>query len=216
MVKHIDEYAQLSDQELVAKLTSTPVDEKLHSYFIQKKCKQFLRYISLNIYNYESENQIWGEFYEFISKDNWAVIRNWKNKNGATLYSYLACCSTNYFVHKFVSEKKVQDTLYIPTTQNVYEQLSNYAHEEEDENESLPLWEAFEMVNERDRTILQQLVIEEQSALDAAPIIWKFIKHNRPLSEMDPKRVQCTIAMAKHRAQLALLSNLKQIKNKQP
>ena len=37
------------------------------------------------------------------------------------------------------------------------------------------------------------------------------LKNVKPLDQMDPKRVQCTIAMAKHRAQLALMNNLKQV-----
>ena len=63
----------------------------------------------------------------------------------------------------------------------------------------------------RDQVILRMLVIDGNSALEAAPVIWKYIKNSKPLDQMEPKRVQCTIAMAKHRAQLALLNNLKQI-----
>ena len=56
MPHRYDIYSSLSDQELIEKLTATPVDEKLHSYFFTKKCRQFLRYISSNIYQCESEN----------------------------------------------------------------------------------------------------------------------------------------------------------------
>ena len=45
--------------------------------------------------------------------------------------------------------------------------------------------------------------------MEAAPQIWEYIKSKSTLEETDPKRVQCTIAMAKHRAQLALYNNLK-------
>lgn len=205
-----DKYASLSDQELIEKLTATPVDEKLHTYFFTKKCKQFLRYISSNIYPCESEKQLWGEFYEFLSKDNWAVMRNWKNKNGATLYTYLAYCTTNHFIHKKLVDKKEQEQYLVPSSQNMYEQLAEFIEEEEDV-QIYPIKEAFDMLNKRDQVILRMLVIDGHSALDAAPEIWKYIKNNKPLDEMEPKRVQCTIAMAKHRAQLALLNNLKQI-----
>ena len=205
-----DKYASLSDQELIEKLTSTPVDEKLHTYFFTKKCKQFLRYISSNIYHCESEKQLWGEFYEFLSKDNWAVMRNWKNKNGATLYTYLAYCTTNHFIHKKLADNKEQEQYIVPSSQNMYEQLAEFIEEEEDV-QIYPIKEAFDMLNKRDQVILRMLVIDGHSALDAAPVIWKYIKNNKPLDEMEPKRVQCTIAMAKHRAQLALLNNLKQI-----
>lgn len=205
-----DKYSSMSDQELIEKLTATPVDEKLHSYFFTKKCRQFLTYISSNIYHCESEKQLWGEFYEFISKDNWAVIRNWKNRNGATLYTYLAYCTTNHFIRKKLAEKKEQEQLFVPSSQNMYEQLAGFIDEEEDV-QSYPVREAFNMLSKRDQTILRMLVIDGKSALDAAPVIWEYIKNNKPLEEMDPKRIQCTIAMAKHRAQLALLNNLKQI-----
>lgn len=211
MPHRYDIYSSLSDQELIEKLTATPVDEKLHSYFFTKKCRQFLRYISSNIYQCESENELWGEFYEFLSKDNWAVVRNWKNRNGATLYTYLAYCTTNHFIHKKMAEKKEQEQLLVPSSQNMYEQLAGFVEEEEEEINIYPVREAFNMLNQRDQAILRTLVIDGSSALDAAPEIWKYIKNNKPLEEMDPKRVQCTIAMAKHRAQLALLNNLKQI-----
>ena len=205
-----DKYASLSDQELIERLIATPVDEKLHSYFFTKRCKQFLRYISLNIYHCESEKQLWGEFYEFLSKDNWAVMRNWKNRNGATLYTYLAYCATNHFIHKKLQEKKEQEQLLVPSSQNMYEQLAGFV-EEEEEIHTYPVKEAYEMLSIRDQVILRTLVIDNRSALEAAPIIWKYIRHSKKLEEMDPKRVQCTIAMAKHRAQLALLNNLKEI-----
>ena len=205
-----NKYSSLSDQELIEKLTAIPVDEKLHSYFLTKKCRQFLRYISSNIYHCESEKDLWGEFYEFISKDNWAVVRNWKNRNGATLYTYLAYCATNHFIHKKLAEKKEQEQLFVPSSQGMYEQLAGFIDEEE-ETQTYPVREAFNMLSLRDQVILRMLVIDGNSALEAAPVIWKYIKNNKPLDEMDPKRVQCTIAMAKHRAQLALLNNIRQL-----
>ncbi len=209
MSNNYDKFSSLSDQELIERLTATPVDEQLHNYFFTRKCRQFLKYISLNICHCESEKQLWGEFYEFLSKDNWSVIRNWKNRNGATLYSYLAFCATNHFIHKRLAEKK-EEQLFVTSSQTMYEQMAEVA-DEEDEIQAYPVKEAFNMLNLRDQVILRMLVIDGNSALEAAPVIWKYIKNSKPLEEMDPKRVQCTIAMAKHRAQLALLNNLKQI-----
>ena len=209
MSNNYDKFSSLSDQELIERLTATPVDEQLHNYFFTRKCRQFLKYISLNICHCESEKQLWGEFYEFLSKDNWSVIRNWKNRNGATLYSYLAFCATNHFIHKRLAEKK-EEQLFVTPSQTMYEQMAEVA-DEEDEIQAYPVKEAFNMLSLRDQVILRMLVIDGNSALEAAPVIWKYIKNSKPLEEMDPKRVQCTIAMAKHRAQLALLNNLKQI-----
>lgn len=210
MAKNGENYSQLSDTELIERLTATPVDEQLHNYFLTKKCRQFLKYISSNIYHCESEKQLWGEFYEFISKDNWAVMRQWRNKNGASLYTYLAYCTTNHFIHKRLAEKKEQEMLFVPSSQGMYEQMAEFI-EDEEEVQHYPVKEAFNMLCLRDQVILRMLVIDGNSALEAAPVIWKYIKNSKPLEEMDPKRVQCTIAMAKHRAQLALLNNLKAI-----
>ncbi len=207
-----DKYSSLSDQELIERLTAIPVDEKLYNYFLTKKCRQFLRYISSNIYHCESEKDLWGEFYEFISKDNWAVVRNWKNRNGATLYTYLAYCATNHFIHKKLAEKKEQELFLVPSSQGMYEQLAGFV--EEEETHTYPVREAFNMLSLRDQVILRMLVIDGNSALEAAPVIWKYIRNNKPLDEMDPKRVQCTIAMAKHRAQLALLNNIRKLSGK--
>ena len=210
MANIYDNYSSLSDQELIEKLTASPVDEKLHNYFFTKKCRQFLRYISSNIYQCDSENELWGEFYEFLSKDNWAIMRNWQNRNGANLYTYLAYCTTNHFIHKKLAEKKEQELMVVPSSQSMYEQLAGFI-DEEDDTQALPIREAFNMLNQRDQTILRLLVIDGNSALEAAPVIWEYIKNVKPLAQMDPKRVQCTIAMAKHRAQLALMNNLKQV-----
>ena len=209
MSNNYDKFSSLSDQELIDRLTATPVDEQLHNYFFTKKCRQFLRYISLNICHCESENELWGEFYEFLSKDDWSVVRNWKNKNGATLYSYLAYCTTNHFIHKRLAEKK-EEQFFVTPSPAIYEQMA-WVIEEEEEIQTYPVKEAFNMLSLRDQVILRMLVIDGYSALEAAPVIWKYIRNSKPLDKMDPKRVQCTIAMAKHRAQLALLNNLRQI-----
>ena len=212
MPNNYDFFSSLSDQELIERLTATPVDEQLHNFFFTKKCRQFLRYISLNICHCESEKQLWGEFYEFISKDNWAVMRQWKNKNGASLYTYLAYCTTNHFIHKKLAEKKEQEIFFVPSSHSMSEQMAEFTDEEE-EVQHYPVKEAFNKLCLRDQVILRMLVIDGNSALEAAPVIWKYIKNSKPLEEMDPKRVQCTIAMAKHRAQLALLNNLREMTN---
>lgn len=207
-----EKYSQLSDQELIDRLTATPVEEKLHSYFFTKKCHQFLKYISSNIYNCDNENLLWGEFYEFLSNDNWAILRKWQNKNGASLYTYLAYCTTNYFLRKRNAEIKMQERFIITSSNEAYENLPVLIDDEEEEDiERIPVLEAFEELNQRDQAVLRMLIIDDKSTLEAAPVLWNFIKHSKPLSEMNPKRVQCTIAMAKYRAQLTLLNKLKQV-----
>lgn len=203
-----EKYSQLSDQELVEGLTATPVDEKLHSYFFTKKCRKFLKYISTSFYNCDNENLLWGEFYELLANNDWAILRKWKNKNGASLYTYLALCATNYFIRQRNAEKKIQERFVITSSQEAYENLPVFVDDEEDDGKKF-VWDAFEELSQRDQAVLNMLIIDENSSLEAAPVLWKFIKHSKPLSEMKPKRVQGTIAMAKYRAQLSLMEKLK-------
>ena len=209
MANHTENYSLLSDRELVERLTATPADERLHNFFLNKVCRRILRHISSNIYNHSNDNELWGEFYEFISKNNWEVLRRWENKNGASLYTYLAYCATNHFVKEQFKEKKQKEQFISISSQEIYEQFANISCEETPDINSGQIWNAFNMLNERDRKILQLLVIDGCSIMEAAPQIWEYIKSKGTLEETDPKRVQCTIAMAKHRAQLALFNNLK-------
>lgn len=212
MTNDTENYSLLSDSELVDRLMSRPTDEKLHDYFLTKICRRILKRISLKIFNHDDDTELWGEFYEFITKDDWAVLRKWENKNGASLTTYLSYCVTNYFVHRQVTEKKFCERFVHVSSQEEYEQLADVCDEvEEGGYTGQQVRDAFNTLNERDQTILQELVIDGRSALEAAPVIWEYIKSDKTLDEMDPKRVQCTIAMAKSRAQLALFNILKKV-----
>lgn len=212
MVNYTENYSQLSEQELVDRLTSRPADEKLHNYFLAKICRRILRHISLKIFNNDDDTELWGEFYEFVCRDDWAVLRKWESKNGASLTTYLSYCATNYFLHKQQFEKKQGERFVQVSSREEYEQLADVCDEpEEDIYTDQQIRDAFNALSERDQIILQELVIDGRSALEAAPVIWEYIKSDKPLSEVDPKRVQCTIAMAKSRAQLALFKALGQV-----
>ena len=210
MANYTENYSLLSDPELVERLISKPTDEKLHNFFLTKICRRILRHVSLKIFKHDDDTELWGEFYEFISKDDWMVLRKWENKNGASLITYLSYCVTNYFLHRQFVDKKLDERFVHVSSQEEYEQLADVCDEvEECGYTSLQVREAFNALNERDQIILQELVIDGRSALEAAPVIWEYIKSDKPLSEVSTKRVQCTIAMAKSRAQLALFKALK-------
>ena len=210
MANYTENYSLLSDPELVERLISKPTDEKLHNFFLTKICRRILRHVSLKIFNHNNDAELWGEFYEFISRDDWAVLRKWENKNGASLATYLSYCVTNYFVHRQLVDKRLGEQFVQVSSQEEYEQLADVCDEaEEDGYTDQQVRDAFNALSERDQIILQELVIDGRSALEAAPVIWEYIKSDKPLSDVSPKRVQCTIAMAKSRAQLALFKALK-------
>lgn len=203
------EYALLSDKELVDGLTAVPANNRLHEYFFKEKCKHFLTYISNTLYNEDDCNMLMGELYEYLSNDNWKILKMWEGKNGCSLNSYLASCSMHYFTGRIKAEKKRCDREMIPSTPETIEYLRHFTAEEDSEQQ--PVWEAYKMLKERDRIILRQLVIEEKDMLVAAPVIWPYINSNKDIHELSQKHIQSTIAMAKHRALLALLNNLKNL-----
>ncbi len=203
------EYALLSDKELVERLTAIPPEVELQEYFVCERCKNFLKYIACTLYDSNDSTELLGELYEFLSKDNWNLLKSWKNKNGASLYSYIAHCSINHFTRKKVEEKKRNDREFIPSTPEIFEQLNAFTDEEE--QEKVPVWEAFRMLRERDREVLRHLIIDDKKMLDAAPVIWGHLNSKYKLEELPPKKVQSIIAMAKHRALLALVENVKKL-----
>lgn len=209
MLKIENSFALLSDEELVERMTAPDVDEKLHEYFFYVKCAPILKYLSKKLYGSCDITILTGELYEFIASNDWAVLRKWEKRNEASLFSYIARCATNYFINKENSEKKRQDKETLTSTPGIIEQISSYT--EENEDESLPIWKAYDMLNERDREVLRLLVIEGFQMLTVAKEIWKYVDSKQDISELSPKRIQGTISMIKHRAQLALLENLEKL-----
>lgn len=209
MLKIENSFALLSDEELVERMTAPDVDEKLHEYFFYVKCAPILKYLSKKLYGSCDITILTGELYEFIASNDWAVLRKWEKRNEASLFSYIARCVTNYFINKENSEKKRQDKETLTSAPGIIEQISSFT--EENEDESLPIWKAYDMLNERDREVLRLLVIEGFQMLTVAKEIWKYVDSKQDISELSPKRIQGTISMIKHRAQLALLENLEKL-----
>ena len=209
MLKIENSFALLSDEELVERMTVPDVDEKLHEYFFYVKCAPILKYLSKKLYGSCDITILTGELYEFIASNDWAVLRKWEKRNEASLFSYIARCATNYFINKENSEKKRHDKETPTSTPGIIEQISSFT--EENEDESLPIWKAYNMLNERDREVLRLLVIEGFQMLTVAKELWKYVDSKQDISELSPKRIQGTISMIKHRAQLALLENLEKL-----
>lgn len=209
MLKIEKSFALLSYEEFVERMTAHDVDEKLHEYFFYVKCAPILKYLSKKLYGSCDITILTGELYEFIASNDWAVLRKWEKRNEASLFSYIARCATNYFINKENSEKKRQDKETLTSSPGIIEQISSFTEESEDE--SLPIWKAYNMLNERDREVLRLLVIEGFQMLTVAKELWKYVDSKQDISELSPKRIQGTISMIKHRAQLALLENLEKL-----
>ncbi len=202
-------FAHLSDEEIIERMTSPVTDESLHRYFFYVRCAPFLRYISRKLYGSNDITILTGELFELVASNDWALLKKWKKKNEASLFSYIARCATNYFINKNIAEKKRQDKETLASSPDIIEQLSLLT--EENETEAPPIWKAYGMLNERDREVLRLLVIEERQVLSVAGELWKYVDSKQDISEVPPKRLQGTISMIKHRAQLALLDNLEKL-----
>ena len=215
MLKAIDRYSRLSDKEWVEAVTAPDADRKLLESFFHAKCSHTLRYISLRIYKCHDSRSLVGELYEFLSDNNWSVLRKWEGRNGASLSSYIARCATNYFIQKEAAEKRRQENEVLATTPELLEQLASLADEHDDNTEISPVWQAFKMLNKRDQEVLRLLVIEGKQALSVAEYLWTFIDSKHEISQLTPKRIQGTISMVKHRAQLTLVEHLHKLNKKQ-
>lgn len=205
-------YNELSDEEWVEKLMSVPPIEALHRYFFKVKCAPFLQYIAKNIMNTDQVESIMGEFYEFLQKDDWYVLRKYRAANGASLSTFLARCTLNYFCKQKHKEEKMSG-MYI-YYDDITAQLETFAATSDEMTMDLPVLKAFDSLSERNKIILQLLVINEQSAIEAADTIWKLTRSKeRDWHKLPLKRVQSTISMMKQRAIYELLEKLNEVKN---
>ena len=116
---HKGKYDLMSDRELVDGLIAVPVNNKLHEYFFKEKCRHFLTYISNTLYNDDNFDMLVGELYEFLSGNNWKILKMWEGKNGCSLNSYLASCSMRYFVGKVKSEKQRRNLEVAPSPDEI-------------------------------------------------------------------------------------------------
>ena len=101
----------------------------------------------MNVYN-DCVESILGEFYEFLSYDNWHVLRSFKGKKNASLSTYLSRCAFYYFTKKKKTSREAAE-FYSLESEEIIEQLNNLTNEEV--KADLRVWKAFAKLNERDR-----------------------------------------------------------------
>lgn len=201
--------SQMNDNEFVEALTSLPMNEEVHKYFFYVKCKRILKYISCKLYGNNDYKMLVGELYEYISENNWQIIRNYKNNS--SLETYLSKCAFNYFLHKVQKENKRNEQ---EITISDYNLIQNEEFEEDNEQTDFQKVRiAYDLLNDRDKAIIQLLVIENNKVMDIVPVIWKYINTDINYNELPVTRVQNTISMTKQRAIKALANNYKRITN---
>lgn len=200
-------YANITDEEWVEKLLYQPPIQPLHYYFFKVKCSSFLKYIAEKVFDADSVESILGEFYEFLSRDNWHVLRSYKKKENASLSTYLSRCTLYYFIRK--KKKNDGSNVYNLENKEIIEQL-NYIATNEEEKVDTRVWQAFAKLRERDQLILQRLIIDGRSSMEIADEIWPYVNSNeKNWRKLPTKRVQDTIAMMKRRALFNLIEEMR-------
>lgn len=201
-------YALFSDNEWIDNLLKVPADEEAHEYFFKIKCIGFLKFISTQIYKSDNYEELIGELYVLLSDNDWYILRQFKGKNNAQLYSYLSRCATNHFMSTKKREGK-NLFVYPDDDKNIIKELNDMSCEEEYDTTTVMI--AYEKLDPRDRDVLQQLVVEGKSSMEAAEKLWPYVNSDKDWRDMPAKRVQNTIAMIKHRAIIRLATEISRI-----
>ena len=200
-------YANITDEEWVEKLMSIPPIQPLHYYFFKIKCSSFLKYIAENILNLDSPESILGEFYEFLSRNNWHVLRCYKKRGNASLATYLSRCTLYYFIKE--KKRNEEENFYSLENKEIIEQLNYMAANEEDKIDTR-VWQAFAKLCERDQKVLRRLIIEGRTTTEIADEVWPYVQgKEKDWRKLPTKRVQDTISMMKRRALFCLIEAMR-------
>lgn len=188
-------YHNCTDTDIIAALTGDKPNEGLVNYFFFDLCKEILTRISKSMSHDDNYKTIIGEFYVYLSKNNWNVLRQFQGRNNATLLYYLSYCANNHFAElNRIKEIFIEDCQY--EFADIYDEM-----DEEKELLCKAVSKAFTMLSEYHQKTLELLVINEMSSLDAADILWQYTRHkNIDWRTLPVKKVQDTLAKGKQRA----------------
>ena len=201
-------FAAYTEQELINGLMALPVQEDLHTYFFNIVCSSILSKNAMT-FKANSINELLGEFYEFVSKNNWHVLRSYKGRGA--LRSYLSVC-----FHRHLNKQRNYLTIPFDIVSLDYindheEEYNLYAEPQEN---SLPIEKALMQLKERDRCVIQEIYINGKSTLEAADTLWVHVKTDeKDWRKLPVKKVQNTISCLKVRALAALQAELEKCNN---
>ena len=116
-------YANITDEEWIERLAAIPPIQPLHHYFFKVKCYSFLKYIAEKVLEAECVESILGEFYEFLSRNNWHVLRCYKKRGNASLATYLSRCTLYYFIKE--KKRNEEENFYSLENKEIIEYITN-------------------------------------------------------------------------------------------
>ena len=205
-INYSSAYENMTDEEWVEKLLVEPPIQAIHHYFFKVKCNPFLQYVATTILKTGDAESIMGEFYEFISNNNWYVLRNYRKVNSSSLSTYLSLCTVRYFL----KVKSKEDNLMTVSLEKCDAESASFIAEESKAEVYSSLWKAFNRLNEHDRLILYRLVVEGRSTISVAHEVWHNVRSKeKNWRELPTKRVQSTISMMKQRALYRLIDTFR-------
>ena len=210
MLNNCQKFSGYTDEELVEIFLKDTDKTEIIEYFIDKRCTKMLKFIAGQILGDCDYHEILGEFYMFLQEKDWHVLRLYKNKNGAKLGTYLAHCTTNFFLKKKEEQQKMQErniSLDSHSTLSEVSQLEVYDDNcIESEEHRKYMYLALEKLDEGDRTLIDLLILKGHRSMDIVDQVWKYIESKEEdWRKLPVKRVQDSIAMKKHRASLRLI-----------
>ncbi len=163
----------MTDQQLVSKLIYN--DHRTIKEFFFVRCRPMLMYIGQYYCQtkYSAEELI-GEFYEFLSKDDWHKLRIFKFT--CSLNSYVTIIASRYFQHK-------RDKEMLPLEDNI--QLLNNLQEGNSSERTFFMRDLYSILKELapfDRFLVQRILIDGEKPGDILREAEQFMKHDASIS----------------------------------
>lgn len=223
--KHPDLLLENEFVRRIVMINHCPQGEEARSFFLGDYSSPILGYVAKSVYCNEFYQELLGEYYEFISKENKQIpyykLTLYSSFNNSTLRNYITVITVRYFVNLKKKEDNIDkqtssiDGASTITTKengnNVIENpwfnilISNRTNNDESSfsAESYKKIEyVFSKLPERDVKIIQLMIMDDLSGLEAFEELKEELKETAriPISTWSVKQKQDAMALLKGRA----------------
>lgn len=162
----------MTDQQIIEKLIT--YDQRTIQEFFFVRCRGILNYIGQYFcQDKQSAEELIGEFYEFLSADDWHKLRIFKYT--CSLNSYVTIIASRYFQHKRDKETLPLDE-NISVVKNMISDVKVDGFFMEDMNKVLAKFQPI------DRFLIQRILIEGEKPGDILDEVARFMKDDPSIS----------------------------------
>lgn len=218
------------EQEFIRRISQTKTNrqcEEARNYFLKDFSLPILLYISTNLYHQTSWEEIFGEYYEFISKENkeshtpYYKVTLYSKQKDTTLRKYITVITTRYFVDEKIKEDKLNGNMISIDSASTYceNKSGNTVIEnpwfnllignkgDDESNDIKP--ETYQKIDyvlsklpERETKAIELMVMDDLSALEAFEELEPYLQRNAktPTSTWTKKQKQDAMSLLKGRA----------------